>query len=381
MKVIVRICDYLLTTFLLLGAAGANADGRDYHAKNLLGPNEIAGLGFALNNSGDAVGVSVAGSEELATMWSAGTVVNLGGGFATGTSSYAMGISDNGVVVGYSVDSITKYTLNPNYRPILWNKELAIDIGISTQPAAAYGVNNSGQIVGVSTIGSNLSGAGTYATFWSGGVISTSTFESSAVAINNSGIAVGNGPGGAGFWTSPSDFTVLPGIFYTFQNSGWGLAVSSSGTFAGTTYEGAASWESPSQQFAVFWKDGTEYRLPELGRWPVARGINNEGMVVGTFHVESGEPTAVLWDTKAGLSLDLNIYLSQQQISEGWHLYDAVAINDRGDILANAYNSSMYSSAPFLLTAPIPEPETYALMLAGLAVVGAAAKRKACRAQ
>jgi hypothetical protein len=30
---------------------------------------------------------------------------------------------------------------------------------------------------------------------------------------------------------------------------------------------------------------------------------------------------------------------------------------------------------------PVPEPETYALMLAGLAVVGAAAKRKASRAQ
>ena len=33
------------------------------------------------------------------------------------------------------------------------------------------------------------------------------------------------------------------------------------------------------------------------------------------------------------------------------------------------------------VTAPIPEPETYALMLVGLAVVGAAAKRKARRAQ
>ena len=39
------------------------------------------------------------------------------------------------------------------------------------------------------------------------------------------------------------------------------------------------------------------------------------------------------------------------------------------------------SPVPIPIPAPIPEPETYALMLVGLAVVGAAAKRKARRAQ
>jgi hypothetical protein len=46
--------------------------------------------------------------------------------------------------------------------------------------------------------------------------------------------------------------------------------------------------------------------------------------------------------------------------------------------------SSLYALAVRpgdVLVSPVPEPETYALMLAGLAVVGAAAKRKARRAQ
>ena len=47
----------------------------------------------------------------------------------------------------------------------------------------------------------------------------------------------------------------------------------------------------------------------------------------------------------------------------GWYVYSVGQIDGPG----------VFSISP---TAPIPEPETYALMLAGLAVVGAAARRR-----
>ena len=53
-----------------------------------------------------------------------------------------------------------------------------------------------------------------------------------------------------------------------------------------------------------------------------------------------------------------------------------------GKAYVNIHTADTYGSGEIRgFLAPIPEPETYALMLAGLAVVGAAAKRKASQAK
>lgn len=49
--------------------------------------------------------------------------------------------------------------------------------------------------------------------------------------------------------------------------------------------------------------------------------------------------------------------------------------NDQGWIAGDAYNSSIQQTHAFLLT-PVPEPETYAMLLFGLGLMGMVVRRK-----
>jgi hypothetical protein len=61
----------------------------------------------------------------------------------------------------------------------------------------------------------------------------------------------------------------------------------------------------------------------------------------------------------------------------GWVLMFAYDINDNGAIVGTAYNNILgIEERAFLLTPAIPEPETYALMLAGLGLIGFMGQRK-----
>ncbi len=77
------------------------------------------------------------------------------------------------------------------------------------------------------------------------------------------------------------------------------------------------------------------------------------------------------------------VVLSQLDLPSGTTQIEGIAMDDRGYIYLVSDNgdsgnsqiaSSLFVYAPF--TAPVPEPETYALLLAGLTAVGAAARRR-----
>jgi MYXO-CTERM domain-containing protein len=75
----------------------------------------------------------------------------------------------------------------------------------------------------------------------------------------------------------------------------------------------------------------------------------------------------------------LNTFLSASELSAGWVLNTATGINDKGWIVGTATCGSfvvcgVYSDAFVLM--PVPEPEGYALALAGMGVVGFAARRR-----
>ena len=72
---------------------------------------------------------------------------------------------------------------------------------------------------------------------------------------------------------------------------------------------------------------------------------------------------------------DLNSFLDAGTVSAGWVLTEARGINDKGWIVGTAYNSKSGVNQAFLLT-PIPEPETYAIFLAGLGLMATVMSRR-----
>ncbi len=93
------------------------------------------------------MGASVVGGVGIATEWSGGSVINLGGlpGY---TESSASGVNDVGQIVGYSVVGGVAYATE-------WSGSSVIDLeGLpGSTKNVALGVNNSGQVVGVSVVG------------------------------------------------------------------------------------------------------------------------------------------------------------------------------------------------------------------------------------
>jgi len=56
-------------------------------------------------------------------------------------------------------------------------------------------------------------------------------------------------------------------------------------------------------------------------------------------------------------------------------LFFASSINDQGQIIGFAFNHATSASGTFLLT-PVPEPETYAILVAGLGLLGLTARKR-----
>ena len=123
---------------------------------------------------------------------------------------------------------------------------------------------------------------------------------------------------------------------------------------------------------------GETWTIPSTSGAPwgsTANGINNLGQVVGQG-MDGDQYTdwdsGLLWDPVNGIQSlnELVAPAGPYWIREG---YD---INDQGVILAiGAYHATPMEGRLFLLT-PVPEPETYALLLAGLGLVGFAARRR-----
>ena len=95
----------------------------------------------------------------------------------------------------------------------------------------------------------------------------------------------------------------------------------------------------------------------------IAFDINDAGQVVGWPVTDEGGTRAFITGPDGMGMMDLN---SLVDLPEGWVLTDAFDINNNGQVLAFAV---------------VPEPETYALMLAGLGLVGFMAGRKKAEVQ
>jgi probable HAF family extracellular repeat protein len=307
-------------------------------------PGQTASFATGLNDAGQVVGYS--GS--VAWLWDGNTLTNLdpGQGF-----SFAYGINDAGQVVGYAV-------LTPgatSYHATVWNGTTPTDLG--TLVAGGYGeglaINASGQVAGWATIEPD---AYQKATVWNGttptdlGALGTANYLlSQATAINAAGRVVGwsqnpdTGNQNATVWNG----TALTNLGTAAQAS-IAYGINASGQVVG--YSTANSVDGA----ATLWNGST---ATDLGALPgatssVANGINDAGQVVGnSVTATSGVEDATLWT--GGQVLDLNslVFRLPPYIT----LFNAVAINNKGQIVVNGGNAQ---------TTP---PQVYAYLLTPVA--------------
>jgi hypothetical protein len=129
----------------------------------------------------------------------------------------------------------------------------------------------------------------------------------------------------------------------------------------------AVGWQNADgdYDYAFLYVDGVTHALyPRINWGSRAYGINNRGQVVGSLGI---------WETNGVLySLaDLMPSDSPWQVTQ-WDL-----INDSGQIAATACKAG---ACQLVLLTPVPEPATFAMLLAGLAAGRSFIRRRHRRA-
>lgn len=338
---------------LVLALAAGTASAQNYSFSELPSNGTRYWSPSGINNLGQVVGTVGDTHYPYAVTWDANhpsvypTYLPTYAECCTYTASWGTAINDRGQVAG-----------EDTYRAALWNGNARPTLlhGDPPPQSSAYDLNESGGVVGhIGWQAALWDASGTHMLSTLGGS------NSAAHAINEAGTIVGlstfAGPG-----YSPHAVVWHNGAI-TDLGAGSANDLNDLGLIVGTLDQRAVQWNGTQATF-----------LGGIGS--VAIEVNNSGWVVGSVFDEfSGDPArAMLW--RDGRAIDLNSFLSQAERDAGWQLVSANAINDKGWIVGSAINSRTSGGTGFLLSIPaIPEPASIAMLLAGLAVIGAAARR------
>ena len=239
-----------------------------------------------------------------------------------GAYTVATGLNNAGQAVGQGhrpgSDAVRAFT---------WRNGTTTDLGtLGGAIATTAGINEAGQIAGTSTLAGSLSDAPRHAYLWDNGVMADlgtlGGRDSNAWDLNDAGDVVG------------------------------GSAVDGSGLY----------------HHAFLWRDGKMHDLGTFGgRGSVALQVNERGDVAGVAELDEldykGNPVrhAFLWRDGRLIDLSASLAASFNDISQ----IDpySVHINDVGHVTLYGITAGGLRGI-FLLT-PIPEPATWALLLAG----------------
>lgn len=331
---------------------------------------------IAINASGMVAGAAddPVGHATRATTWVAGAPVFLERQNSAGSSGWA--INDRGQVAGHAWDSRTGQTA------AVWSKGtqtlLAQEQGTTSQ--FATGINNASLVVGNRSFDHGLT---TQAVAWWNYDVTplqmSGADASYASAINNAGQIAGYLMYGDPY-SARNQAVVWQGDVATplLSNAGDNCCtrahgISDSGVVVGESFAGGALK-------AVYWQGSDRaVELQSIGTGARARGVNNVGQAVGqAVGVEAtlfGD-VAMMWDLATGSYINLNTFLSAEDVAAGWSLIQAYDINDAGDIVGHAFNQKSGNFRPFALMSAVPEPSAWMMSVLGLMLLLAVARRK-----
>lgn len=353
-----------------------------------LGTLPGSGMSFTtgINDNGQVVGWSNFGGRTEAFIYSGGVMSSLGT-LGTGSSyigsSYAADINNAGQVVGWSDWASSNGTVY--YRAFMYEGSMMQNLGIlpGASDSVASGINNSGQVVGRSYSGVNN------VFLYSGGAMTALGISSSPVVkINDAGQVLGNKRAGENPFIFSGGVTIDIGSLGGLHT--WANAINNNGDVVGASDLSGTTTEA--HPFFYSYSTGTMQDLGLLAAasqsW--AEGLNDLGQVVGRSFMGNGGWHAFLYSE--GLMQDLNSLVDPDY---GWVIQAATDINEYGQIAAYGYNSIFGGSHALLLDTvpdpnappppcascgppptPVPEPSTYAMLLAGLGLLGFIARRR-----
>jgi probable HAF family extracellular repeat protein len=315
---------------------------------------------------------AVGGANGDPVVWASGTPTDLLSSIPGATAGFAWNIDGGGDVVGNAtVGGVTRAFYLPGGAGTATVLPVLGTGGMNYTSARA--VNSTGLVVGTS---SSDDATGSYHAFaWtaSGGMVDLGGFPggvpggaspytlSSALGLNANGQIVGvayqaNGSYDPAMWTYNGATWTITNLNPTHSVCHGGCnawAVNDSGDAVG--YGFAVGGIMPTTSAVLFQHDGTVVVLPGLGALAPndhARGINDNGVIVGDAATASSGIHAFVYDS-AGGEQDLNNLIVADGSATGWTLKYATGITNSGYISGFGSASSGATHA-FLLTPVLP---------------------------